>query len=161
MKIPNQISFMNYSSKGNSPQHFFPHGFQLFSIPKNLNINNHQKHLENILNSYQKMSISRQFLLLFGLIFCCLAAANACIGCSQSQPYTNRGPQVPCFFIFGDSLVDNGNNNDMLTLARADYSPYGVDFPQGATGRFTNGRTFVDVLGTKWLALLHLHDHVT
>lgn len=47
----------------------------------------------------------------------------------------------------------------MLTLARADYSPYGVDFPQGATGRFTNGRTFVDVLGTKWLALLHLHDH--
>lgn len=49
----------------------------------------------------------------------------------------------------------------MLTLARADYSPYGVDFPQGATGRFTNGRTFVDVLGTKWLALLHLHDHVT
>ncbi|GFQ02604.1 GDSL esterase/lipase at1g33811 [Phtheirospermum japonicum] len=24
--------------------------------------------------------------------------------------------------------------------------PYGIDFPQGATGRFTNGRTFVDIL---------------
>ncbi|KAH6763838.1 GDSL-like Lipase/Acylhydrolase superfamily protein [Perilla frutescens var. frutescens] len=87
------------------------------------------------------MAIFRQFPLFSFLILCSLAAAEACNDCSQ--PKTN---QVPCFFIFGDSLVDNGNNNDMLTLARADYSPYGVDFPQGATGRFTNGRTFVDVL---------------
>lgn len=57
-------------------------------------------------------------------------------------------PQVPCFYIFGDSLVDNGNNNGILTLARANYMPYGVDFPQGTTGRFTNGRTYVDILGT-------------
>lgn len=55
--------------------------------------------------------------------------------------------QVPCFFIFGDSLVDNGNNNGLLTLARANYRPYGIDFPQGTSGRFTNGRTFVDALG--------------
>ncbi|KAK1433383.1 hypothetical protein QVD17_10293 [Tagetes erecta] len=54
--------------------------------------------------------------------------------------------QVPGFFIFGDSLVDNGNNNGLLTLARANYRPYGIDFPQGASGRFTNGRTFVDAL---------------
>ncbi|KAF8025462.1 hypothetical protein BT93_F2333 [Corymbia citriodora subsp. variegata] len=57
-----------------------------------------------------------------------------------------QGPQVPCFFIFGDSLVDNGNNNQILTLARANYRPYGVDFPLGSTGRFTNGRTYVDAL---------------
>lgn len=56
-------------------------------------------------------------------------------------------PQVPGFFIFGDSLVDNGNNNGLITLARANYRPYGIDFPQGASGRFTNGRTFVDALG--------------
>lgn len=56
-------------------------------------------------------------------------------------------PQVPCFYIFGDSLVDNGNNNGILTLARANYRPYGIDFPQGNTGRFTNGRTYVDALG--------------
>ncbi|XP_020597494.1 GDSL esterase/lipase At1g33811 [Phalaenopsis equestris] len=55
-------------------------------------------------------------------------------------------PQVPCFFIFGDSLVDNGNNNGILTLARANYLPYGVDFPEGASGRFSNGRTTVDIL---------------
>ncbi|XP_047978197.1 GDSL esterase/lipase At1g33811-like [Salvia hispanica] len=84
------------------------------------------------------MYIFRQIFLWAILIFLHLANAKACNsnGCSQ----------VRGFFIFGDSLVDNGNNNDMLTLARADYSPYGVDFSDGATGRFTNGRTFVDVL---------------
>ncbi|CAA2965764.1 GDSL esterase/lipase At1g33811 [Olea europaea var. sylvestris] len=61
--------------------------------------------------------------------------------CSQPQQ-----PQVPCLFIFGDSLVDNGNNNGILTLARANYGPYGIDFPEGATGRFTNGRTYIDIL---------------
>ncbi|XP_058079615.1 GDSL esterase/lipase At1g33811-like [Magnolia sinica] len=55
-------------------------------------------------------------------------------------------PQVPCLFIFGDSLVDNGNNNGLLTLSRANYSPYGIDFPSGITGRFTNGLTTVDIL---------------
>ncbi|XP_073013835.1 GDSL esterase/lipase At1g33811 [Typha latifolia] len=55
-------------------------------------------------------------------------------------------PQVPCFFIFGDSLVDNGNNNNILTLARANYRPYGIDFPRAAPGRFTNGHTMVDIL---------------
>lgn len=55
--------------------------------------------------------------------------------------------QVPGFFIFGDSLVDNGNNNGILTLARANYRPYGIDFPQGTTGRFTNGITLVDAIG--------------
>lgn len=69
----------------------------------------------------------------------CLSTPKAC---SQGD----QGSGVPGFFIFGDSLVDNGNNNMLLTLARANYRPYGVDFPQGTTGRFTNGRTFVDVL---------------
>ncbi|KAJ4771448.1 GDSL esterase/lipase [Rhynchospora pubera] len=55
-------------------------------------------------------------------------------------------PQVPCYFIFGDSLVDNGNNNDMASLARANYPPYGIDFPGGSSGRFTNGLTTVDVI---------------
>ena len=56
-------------------------------------------------------------------------------------------PQVPCYFIFGDSLVDNGNNNGIASLARANYLPYGIDFPQGPTGRFSNGKTTVDVIG--------------
>lgn len=55
-------------------------------------------------------------------------------------------PQVPCLFIFGDSLSDSGNNNHLSTDAKVNYMPYGIDFPAGATGRFTNGRTSVDII---------------
>ncbi|KAK1568749.1 hypothetical protein Q3G72_028207 [Acer saccharum] len=55
-------------------------------------------------------------------------------------------PEVPCYFIFGDSLYDNGNNNDLDTVAKANYLPYGVDFRGGPTGRFTNGRTTTDII---------------
>lgn len=55
-------------------------------------------------------------------------------------------PIAPCYFIFGDSLVDSGNNNQLQSLARADYFPYGIDFQFGPTGRFCNGKTTVDVI---------------
>lgn len=64
-----------------------------------------------------------------------------------SKICVNAKPQVPCFFIFGDSLADNGNNNQLLSLAKVNYKPYGIDFPEGPTGRFTNGRTTVDIIG--------------
>ncbi|XP_057433362.1 GDSL esterase/lipase At1g29670-like isoform X2 [Lotus japonicus] len=54
--------------------------------------------------------------------------------------------QVPCLFIFGDSLSDSGNNNDLPTTAKSNYNPYGIDFPTGPTGRFTNGRTTIDII---------------
>lgn len=54
--------------------------------------------------------------------------------------------QVPCYFVFGDSLVDNGNNNGLVSFARANYFPYGIDFG-GPTGRFSNGKTTVDETG--------------
>ena len=58
--------------------------------------------------------------------------------------------QVPCFFIFGDSLSDNGNNNNLVTMAKANYQPYGIDFPEGPTGRFTNGRNIGDIIGMQF-----------
>ncbi|RWR90328.1 Lipase_GDSL domain-containing protein [Cinnamomum micranthum f. kanehirae] len=51
---------------------------------------------------------------------------------------------VPAMFIFGDSLIDNGNNNNLPSFAKADYYPYGIDFSGGPTGRFSNGYTMVD-----------------
>ncbi|XP_062231404.1 GDSL esterase/lipase At1g71691-like [Phragmites australis] len=51
---------------------------------------------------------------------------------------------VPAMFVFGDSLTDNGNNNDLTSLAKANYLPYGIDFAGGPTGRFSNGYTMVD-----------------
>lgn len=53
------------------------------------------------------------------------------------------------FFVFGDSLVDNGNNNFLATTARADAPPYGIDFPTGRpTGRFSNGYNIPDFIST-------------
>jgi len=62
------------------------------------------------------------------------------------QQRVNGKSQVPCFFIFGDSLSDSGNNNNLPTSAKCNYKPYGIDFPMGPTGRFTNGRTSVDII---------------
>lgn len=54
--------------------------------------------------------------------------------------------QQRAFYVFGDSLVDNGNNNYLLSTARADRRPYGIDSPNGPTGRFSNGRNIVDLI---------------
>ncbi|KAL5982884.1 hypothetical protein ACLOJK_016963 [Asimina triloba] len=51
---------------------------------------------------------------------------------------------APALFVFGDSLIDNGNNNDLPSFAKANYFPYGIDFSGGPTGRFSNGYTMVD-----------------
>ncbi|CAN1847276.1 GDSL esterase/lipase At5g45670 [Linum perenne] len=60
---------------------------------------------------------------------------------------SSRRPEVPCYFIFGDSLSDSGNNLNLQTLSKVNYPPYGVDFPAGPTGRYTNGRTSADIVG--------------
>ncbi|KAL9436553.1 hypothetical protein AB3S75_022577 [Citrus x aurantiifolia] len=51
------------------------------------------------------------------------------------------------FFVFGDSLVDNGNNDYLATTARADSYPYGIDYPtHRPTGRFSNGLNIPDLI---------------
>jgi hypothetical protein len=57
---------------------------------------------------------------------------------------------VPGVMIFGDSVVDAGNNNRLATLVRADFPPYGRDFPatHAPTGRFCNGKLATDYTGT-------------
>lgn len=64
------------------------------------------------------------------------------------EPFVgSKEPQVPCYFIFGDSLVDSGNNNQLVTASKVNYPPYGIDFSEKASGRFTNGRTSADLIG--------------
>ncbi|XP_065862849.1 GDSL esterase/lipase At5g41890 [Euphorbia lathyris] len=56
-------------------------------------------------------------------------------------------------FVFGDSLVDSGNNDYFFTLSKANSPPYGIDFkPSGGqpTGRFTNGLTISDIIGQEF-----------
>ncbi|CAK8576295.1 unnamed protein product [Lathyrus sativus] len=57
----------------------------------------------------------------------------------------NGKPVVPALFMFGDSSLDVGNNNNLITLAKANYSPYGRDYENHIpTGRFCNGKLTID-----------------
>lgn len=72
--------------------------------------------------------------IIVGLINCAVDAADS-LGAS---------------FIFGDSLVDAGNNNYLPTLSKANIKPNGIDFKASGgnpTGRYTNGRTIGDIVG--------------
>ncbi|MCD7459289.1 hypothetical protein HAX54_040548 [Datura stramonium] len=53
---------------------------------------------------------------------------------------------VPAIIAFGDSAVDVGNNDYILTLFKANYPPYGTDFvTHQPTGRFCNGKLVIDI----------------
>ncbi|RZC82882.1 hypothetical protein C5167_045665 [Papaver somniferum] len=53
---------------------------------------------------------------------------------------------APALYLFGGSSLDTGNNNFLQTQAKANFSPYGIDFPGGSTGRYTNCATSGDFI---------------
>ncbi|CAK9313915.1 unnamed protein product [Citrullus colocynthis] len=56
----------------------------------------------------------------------------------------------PAILIFGDSTVDTGNNNFIPTIFKANYPPYGQDFPgHVATGRFSDGKLIPDMVASR------------
>ncbi|CAK7325969.1 unnamed protein product [Dovyalis caffra] len=58
-------------------------------------------------------------------------------------------PKFPAILVFGDSTVDSGNNNDIDTLFKANFRPYGKSYPgHTPTGRFSNGRLIPDFLAS-------------
>ncbi|KEH29406.1 GDSL-like lipase/acylhydrolase [Medicago truncatula] len=58
---------------------------------------------------------------------------------------TKDEPLVPALFIFGDSIVDVGNNNYIYASVKANFFPYGRDFvTRTPTGRMSNGKLSVD-----------------
>ncbi|XP_004304070.1 PREDICTED: GDSL esterase/lipase At2g04570-like [Fragaria vesca subsp. vesca] len=60
---------------------------------------------------------------------------------------TEVAAKVPAVIVFGDSTVDAGNNNQIPTIARSNFQPYGRDFFGGKpTGRFSNGRIATDFI---------------
>ncbi|CAN8275490.1 unnamed protein product [Cochlearia groenlandica] len=78
------------------------------------------------------------------------SAANlALLGFCILQAMSLLVPQANAraFLVFGDSLVDNGNNDFLATTARADNYPYGIDYPTHLpTGRFSNGLNIPDLI---------------
>nr|CAD1840684.1 unnamed protein product [Ananas comosus var. bracteatus] len=64
---------------------------------------------------------------------------------SLSAPPHYAAAKVTAIFVFGDSTVDAGNNNQIPTMLRSNFKPYGRDFAgQKPTGRFSNGRIATD-----------------
>ncbi|KAL3503526.1 hypothetical protein ACH5RR_037975 [Cinchona calisaya] len=64
---------------------------------------------------------------------------------------SSEGQSVPAMYVFGDSLVDVGNNNYIKdSILKADYPYNGIDYPGGIpTGRFSNGKNAADFLAEK------------
>ncbi|CAL5094018.1 unnamed protein product [Urochloa decumbens] len=56
---------------------------------------------------------------------------------------------VPSIYVFGDSIVDVGNNNFLPPPAARAKSPYGIDSPASITGRFTNGYNIADLVARR------------
>ncbi|CAL5354913.1 unnamed protein product [Camellia sinensis] len=61
--------------------------------------------------------------------------------CFSAIPISNS---VAALYVFGDSTVDASNNNFIHNAVRVNYLPYGIDFSNTPTGRFTNGKTIAD-----------------
>lgn len=82
------------------------------------------------------------------LLLSVLAASVSLISATCTFPPSLPPHNIKGMFVFGSSYVDNGNNNFLRnTIAKADYPPYGIDFTLGPSGRFTNGKNVVDLLG--------------
>ncbi|XP_078448215.1 GDSL esterase/lipase At5g37690-like [Wolffia australiana] len=58
---------------------------------------------------------------------------------------------ITALYVFGDSTIDVGNNNFLESnISKANFPPYGVDFPGGTpTGRFSNGFIGIDFFAQK------------
>ncbi|XP_062007793.1 GDSL esterase/lipase EXL3-like isoform X2 [Rosa rugosa] len=58
-------------------------------------------------------------------------------------PATNKTTRA--VFTFGDSIMDTGNNDYIISIAKGNFPPYGRDFVGGKpTGRFSNGKVASD-----------------
>ncbi|XP_027075723.1 GDSL esterase/lipase At1g06990-like [Coffea arabica] len=83
--------------------------------------------------------------------------------------YECNGQNIPRFsaiFAFGDSVLDTGNNDYLNSIARANYQPYGTNFPgKIATERFSDGKLVPDLLasllGLKELVPPYLQPNLT
>lgn len=89
-------------------------------------------------NSLHSCFVAMTNVLVF--VFCAIISLVVAPDSVSAQP-------TRAFFVFGDSLVDSGNNDFLATTARADAPPYGIDFPSHRpTGRFSNGLNIPDLI---------------
>ncbi|KAM1062567.1 hypothetical protein ACFX13_027532 [Malus domestica] len=67
--------------------------------------------------------------------------------CNAAAVELPNNEKIPAVIVFGDSIVDPGNNNNIGTIVKCNFSPYGRDFVgKRPTGRFSNGRVPSDLV---------------
>jgi hypothetical protein len=80
-----------------------------------------------------------------------LIVSSSASAASDGQNRRHRAVLLPAMYVFGDSLVDVGNNDFLPPPAPQAGFPCGVDLPPGSpgrrTGRFTNGYNLADFIG--------------
>ena len=70
-----------------------------------------------------------------------------------------RNETILAIQAFGDSFLDTGNNNHLISITKCDFPPYGRDFLGGIpTGRFTNGKVISDLFGIS--SFLHIYIYI-
>jgi hypothetical protein len=83
-----------------------------------------------------------------------ISSAAAAAAANTTSSSKNK-PQAAALIVFGDSIVDPGNNNGINTIVKADFPPYGDDFlNHRPTGRFCNGRIPTDFIGICYMSFL-------
>nr|POE45485.1 isoform 2 of gdsl esterase/lipase exl2 [Quercus suber] len=93
-----------------------------------------------MLHSNMKRFSSSTTLFFLSFVFAILCTSKAVIQIPRNET-------IPAVFIFGDSIVDTGTNNNLITIAKCNFPPYGRDFRGGIpTGRFSNGKVPSDFL---------------
>ncbi|CAA7042571.1 unnamed protein product [Microthlaspi erraticum] len=91
--------------------------------------------------------ISSRFLYSSSILWCSFVLVLLFTTTTNALVKLPKNATFPAIIVFGDSIVDAGNNDDMITEARCDYPPYGIDFNGGVpTGRFSNGKVPTDIL---------------
>lgn len=86
--------------------------------------------------------------------------------CEGKTPLLPKNSTIKAVFAFGDSIIDQGNNNNITTAVKCNFPPYGKDFVDGkATGRFSNAKTPADLIGMSfhvyfncWVDFIDVHS---
>ncbi|RVX16949.1 GDSL esterase/lipase 1 [Vitis vinifera] len=84
----------------------------------------------------------------FHMIHILLIFSSCLLIPTSSQSHPHQPQNHVAFFIFGDSLLDPGNNNYINTTTedQANFRPYGETFFKYPTGRFSDGRLIPDFI---------------
>ncbi|MQM17650.1 hypothetical protein Taro_050622 [Colocasia esculenta] len=81
---------------------------------------------------------------------CAIHAFFSLLLAGGTRANQTSSPPVPALIVFGDSIVDPGNNNEIKTIVKCNFPPYGKDFAgHEATGRFCNGKIPTDFMASK------------